>query len=73
MQIIPLYRYERPEGGVTVSPVRPNDTEFAIKYRLIADEGMILTDGENMTSCVDVDNPEGWTEIEAPEEDEPEI
>lgn len=63
MQIIPLYRYERPEGGITVSPVRPNDIEFAIKYRLIADEGMILTDGENMTSCIDVDNPAGWTEI----------
>ena len=54
MQIINLYRYTRPDGGVTVSPVKP-EGEYEPMYRLVADEGMALTkDGENLTSCADV-------------------
>ena len=63
MQIINLYRYPRPDGGVTVSPVRP-EGEYEPMYRLVADEGMALTkDGENLTSCADVESVEGWYEV----------
>lgn len=68
MQKITLYRYIRPGGGVTVSPVKP-DAEYTVLYRLIADEGMELTDGVTNTTCVDTDNPDAWEELEAPEEE----
>lgn len=63
MQKITLYRYTRPGGGVTVSPVKP-DGEYTMLYRLIADEGRTLTDGENYTECVDTDNPDAWEEVD---------
>lgn len=63
MQIINLYRYTRPDGGVTVSPVKP-EGEYEPMYRLVADEGMALTkDGENFTSCADVESVVGWYEV----------
>jgi hypothetical protein len=66
MQIITLYRYERENGGVTVSPNKPN-VEYTEMYRLVADDGKLLTlDGENTTSCADVESIEGWYEIDAP-------
>ena len=63
MQKITLYRYSRPDGGVTVSPIKP-DLEYTELFRLVADEGMTLTNGESVTSCTDTDNPEAWREIE---------
>lgn len=68
MQTIPLYRYTRPDGGITNSPVKPDAADYAVKYRLIADEGKTLTDGTTVTGCVDTDSPDGWTEIDAPED-----
>ena len=65
MQIIRLYRYERPEGGFTVSPVMP-DSEYTITYRVVADEGMVLECGESQTSCVDTDDPSQWFEVPEP-------
>jgi hypothetical protein len=62
MQMIPLYRYTRPGGGVTVSTVKP-DTEYTELSRLVADDGFILTDGETFTSCTDTDNPSAWSEV----------
>ena len=59
---IPLYRFTRPGGGVTVSPVMP-DTEYTQLVRLVAEEGCILTDGTTVTACVDTDNPDAWTEV----------
>lgn len=70
MQTIPLYRYIRPGGGVTVSTVKP-DTEYTELSRLVADDGFILTDGETFTACTDTDNPSAWSEVvdtENPEE-----
>ena len=67
MQTITLYRYTRPDGGVTVSPIKP-DVEYTEMVRLIADEGKILTDGTNTTTCTDVSSAEGWTEIDAPKD-----
>ena len=70
MKVINLYRYTREGGGTTVSTVEPN-TEYTILYRLIADEGMVLTNGTDITSCVDTDTPDDWIEVEAPEEEDP--
>lgn len=63
MQKITLYRFIRPNGGVSVSPVKP-DGEYTELYRLVADEGMVLIDGEAVASCTDTYNPDVWTEIE---------
>ena len=67
MQTITLYRYTRPDGGISVSPIKPN-VEYTEMVRLIADEGKALTDGTNTTTCIDVSSIEGWTEIDAPKD-----
>ena len=63
MQKITLYRYNRPDGGITVSPVKP-EGEYTELFRLVADEGFILTNGETSTTCTDTDNPAAWHEVE---------
>lgn len=73
MQIIPIYKFIREGGGVTVSPIKPENTEYTEMQRLIADEGKILTNGEKQTSCADVESVDGWEEIDAPKPDIPEI
>ena len=72
MYIKPLYRFKRADGGITVSPVKP-EGEYTELVRLIADDGKVLTNGETVTPCVDTDTAEGWWEIDAPpdEEDNP--
>lgn len=67
MKIIKLYCYERDGGGVTVSPVEP-DVPYTEMYRLVADDGMELTNGEITSSCVDTETIEGWEEVPALEE-----
>lgn len=67
MQPITLYRYNRADGGVTISPVKP-DGEYTEMVRLIADDGKVLTyDGENFTDCIDTDTADGWYEVDATE------
>ena len=63
MQIINLYRYIRPDGGVTVSTVKP-DTDYTELYRLVADEGKVLTNNNTSTTCVDTTDPALWVEVE---------
>ena len=63
MRIIPLYRYTRPDGGVTVSPIKP-DEPYTELCRLIADEGMAITNGVIITDCIDVDSADGWIDCE---------
>lgn len=63
MQKITLYKYTRSDGGITVSPVKP-DYEYTILYRLVADEGNILSNGKEETACIDTENPDEWSEIE---------
>lgn len=72
MQAITLYRYKRANGGITVSPIKP-EREYTEKVRLVADEGKALTNGEVITTCVDTDTAEGWWETDNPEKepDEP--
>lgn len=66
MQKITLYRYIRPDGGVTVSTKKP-ETEYTELNRLIADDGHTLTDGKTFTYCIDTDKPNLWTEKEETE------
>lgn len=58
MQAIPIYRYTRPDGGVTVSPIKPEGS-YTETVRLVADEGKVLRlpDGTT-TSCIDLDKAE---------------
>lgn len=68
MQKITLYRYTRPDGGTTNTPVKP-DCEYTILYRLVADEGNTLSNGKEETACVDTEIPEEWSEIENGDQD----
>lgn len=67
MRIVTLYRYRLDNGSTVVSPVKP-DCEYTTSLRLVADDGKVLTDGTTVTSCVDTNSAEGWTEIDAPDE-----
>ena len=69
MNIVDLYRYEREPGKITTSPVKPDDcVDYSIIYRLIADEGMAITDGSSIVECVDTNSSEDWTDCDLPEE-----
>lgn len=64
MQTITLYRYTRQDGGVTVSPEQPAEgTSYELRYRLIADEGCSLTNGEIFTQCTDTATSDEWQEV----------
>ena len=63
MQIIKLYKYVRENGGVTVSPNKP-DCDYTEMYRIVADEGKVLINGGIVTPCIDVESVEGWEEID---------
>lgn len=63
MEIITLYRFRRESGGFTESPSKPEGVDYTTRYRLMADEGKLLTDGKTKTCCIDVDVVDGWTEI----------
>ena len=64
MQVKTLYRITRPDGGTTVTPNKPTDAPYTETYRLIADEGMVLTDGTNTYGCIDTNDTSKFTEIE---------
>lgn len=70
MQAKELYRYSREDGGITVSPTQPMDTEYEACYRLIADEGSAITNGEVITECIDVDDVTGWRDTTEEEMEE---
>lgn len=70
MKKIILYRYNRPDGGVSVSVEKP-DGEYSELFRLVADEGMMLTDGVNITACTDTTDPNKWQEIVSTKEKRP--
>lgn len=63
-----IYRYLGRNGMVT-TPILLEGTTPIIMYRLIADEGMILSNGKIHVRMIDVfdDEVENWFEI--PEED----
>ena len=69
MEIKPLYRFLREDGGVTESPNKPDGIEYTTRFRLIASDGKLLTDGTTETCCIDVDSADGWAEIDDPYKD----
>ena len=62
MEIKTLYRTTE-NGKTIVSPNKPLDGEYTETYRVIADEGMLLTDGMNEYGCIDTDEPSKYMEI----------
>ena len=73
MQRKMIYRYQRPDGGYTVTPVKPEGT-YNIRWRLIAEEGMAITNGEMTVTVIDVihrSDCEAWTDCELPDELKP--
>ena len=69
---IPLYKYKREDGGISVSPIKPAG-EYTEMVRLVADEGKMLTkDGVNLHYCKDTDTADGWYEVDEPTENQTE-
>lgn len=61
-----LYRYERADGGITISPNKP-DCEYTELVRIIADEGKVVTkDGKDVYCVIDADSADGYYEVDAP-------
>jgi len=63
MRVLTLYRGEGYSYGLT-------GTEPSGMVRLVADEGMALTDGTDFVSAIDIPPAEQglWSEVEAPPE-----
>ena len=69
MEIKKLYRYEREDNKITISPDKP-DCEYTELYRIIADEDKLVTlNGETKYSVIDSEINEGWYEVDAPKRD----
>ena len=63
MQIITLYRFQRPDGGITISPNKP-ETEYSETYRIVADTDKMLTkDNKTFFNVIDDDYIELYTEV----------
>lgn len=74
MQIINLYKYQRDDGGFDIGPNEPQDRDYTQMYRLLADEGKMLTDGTDFrTYCIDVEDVSEWSEIDDTSADDEEI
>ena len=68
MKINTVYKYKRNDGGITVSPDKP-EGEYTEAYRISADEGKVLTkDGIELYGVIDTDTTDGWYEVDSPEE-----
>lgn len=69
MQKINLYRYET-NGKVTITPNAKNSNDEPSRFRLIADEGCVLTNGEINTPAIDIamEDIGFWSEIVEVEE-----
>lgn len=60
-----LYRYTG-RNGIITSLVHLEDVKYYPMYRLIADEGKVLTDGELVVKSIDIfaEDLGKWTEID---------
>ena len=60
-----LYRYTG-RNGIITSLVHLDDAKYYSMYRLIADEGKMLTDGEQVVKSIDIfaEDLGKWTEID---------
>lgn len=57
-------------NGVSLSPIYAEGRTESHYVRLIADDGMAITNGETITVCVDVltEDAHNWTDCELPDE-----
>lgn len=70
MQILPLFKYENHLGQTIISPREPIATSYTTLYRIVADEGKMLTkDDINVAPVVDTYSIEEWKEIDWKEEE----
>ena len=54
MQVLPLYKYENTLGQTVISPREPMATSYTTLYRIVAEDGKMLTkDDINVTPVVD--------------------
>ena len=60
-----LYRYVG-RNGIITSLVHLDDAKYYPMYRLITEEGKMLTDGEQVVSSIDIfaEDLGKWTEID---------
>ena len=65
MTTIDLYVYANQDGSITVTPTARNQNDTPGKYRLIASEGHVLTNGVKRLRMVDTDSPNSWSEVRA--------
>lgn len=68
MKIIPLYVYKHDEEIIYSPNQLPSLEKLRDAYRLIADEGFLVTDGKNVAECLDVDDVSTKGEIKVEEE-----
>ncbi len=66
MRKINLYKYGGEDGSTIITPIQRTNKDEPYKYRLIADEGKVLYDGEKYTSCIDVKSMDVnlWKEVD---------
>jgi len=55
----------------SLSPIATDGWHVADFVRLIAEEGRAITDGVTVTTCVDTNRPELWTDCDATSEEVP--
>ena len=60
-----LYRYTG-RNGIITSLVHLDEAKFYPMYRLIADDGKVLTDGELKVKSIDIfaEDLDKWTELD---------
>ena len=65
MQKVNLYRYEDENGVITITPNARTEVDVPSRLRFVADEGMILTNGETETPVIDImfEEESNWYEI----------
>ena len=70
MKIITLYKYTREDGGITVSPNKP-ECEYAELVRIVADEGKRITkDDTAFYTVIDQETSDEWYEVDEPQSEQ---
>lgn len=68
MEVKTLYKYKE-NGKTVVSPNKPAG-DCSTTYRVVAQEGAEITNGNYVATVIDTDNPNDWSEIESAEAEE---
>ena len=62
MIIKTIYRFYK-DGSTIVSPIKP-DADYTETYRIIAEDGMAITNGSIECECIDTDDTSAWHDCE---------